>query len=165
MTNFSLIILEITDTADVLTREQFFLNKFTPEYNILKEAGNSKGYKHSEKSKAQIKKERLGKKHTIDVRLKMSSTRRGVNNNFFGKKHSEDTILTLKEYAKIRKTVSKGGLSVEVFDTFTNTKQVYNSIREAAKSLATNMSTLVSRDKRGTTKLYKNRYNITINRP
>jgi len=53
---------------------------------------------------------------------------------------------------------------VVVLDTSTNNKQVYKSIREAAKGLNTNMSTLVSRVKRGTTKLYKNRYNIIINR-
>lgn len=47
---FILEILEYCPSSIVLTREQFFIDKFNPEYNILKVAGTSLGYKHNEAS-------------------------------------------------------------------------------------------------------------------
>jgi hypothetical protein len=34
--------------SNAIAREQYYLDLLKPEYNILKVAGNSKGYKHSE---------------------------------------------------------------------------------------------------------------------
>lgn len=47
---FRLEILEYCPRAILLAREQFYLDKFNPEYNILKIAGSNLGYKHSEAS-------------------------------------------------------------------------------------------------------------------
>lgn len=47
---FRLEILEYCPNTIVLVREQFYLDKFNPEYNILKVAGSNLGYKHSETS-------------------------------------------------------------------------------------------------------------------
>jgi len=47
---FRLEILEYCPSSIVLAREQFYLDKFNPEYNILKVAGSNLGYKHSEAS-------------------------------------------------------------------------------------------------------------------
>ncbi len=47
---FRLEILEYCPSSIVLTREQFYLDNFNPEYNILKVAGSNLGYKHSEAS-------------------------------------------------------------------------------------------------------------------
>src|SRR3954462_14430715 len=47
---FRLEILEYCPRTIVLDREQFYIDKLTPEYNILKIAGSSFGYKHSEAS-------------------------------------------------------------------------------------------------------------------
>lgn len=47
---FRLEILEYCPSSIVLVREQFYLDKFNPEYNILKVAGSNLGYKHSEAS-------------------------------------------------------------------------------------------------------------------
>jgi group I intron endonuclease len=47
---FRLEILEYCPTSIVLDREQFYLDKLNPEYNILKIAGSNLGYKHSEPS-------------------------------------------------------------------------------------------------------------------
>jgi hypothetical protein len=38
----------------LLEKEQFYLTELNPPYNILKIAGSSKGFKHSEKSKSKI---------------------------------------------------------------------------------------------------------------
>jgi hypothetical protein len=46
--NFNLEILEYCDPKDVLSREQFFLDYFKPELNILTVAGKLNGFKHSD---------------------------------------------------------------------------------------------------------------------
>ena len=47
---FRLEILEYFPILIVLDREQFYIDKLNPEYNILKIAGSNLGYKHSEAS-------------------------------------------------------------------------------------------------------------------
>ena len=47
---FRLEILEYCPSSIVLDREQFYIDKLNPEYNILKIAGSNLGYKHSEDS-------------------------------------------------------------------------------------------------------------------
>jgi len=47
---FRLEILEYCPSSIVLNREQFYIDKLNPEYNILKIAGSNLGYKHSEAS-------------------------------------------------------------------------------------------------------------------
>jgi len=47
---FRLEILEYCSSTEVLNREQFYLDSYKPEYNILKTAGSILGYKHSEAS-------------------------------------------------------------------------------------------------------------------
>lgn len=44
--NFTLEILEYCPKNKIIDREQYFLNKFKPEYNILQKAGSSVGFKH-----------------------------------------------------------------------------------------------------------------------
>lgn len=48
--NFSLEILEYCDRSIVINREQYYLDKYEPEYNILTKAGSSLGFKHSEQT-------------------------------------------------------------------------------------------------------------------
>jgi group I intron endonuclease len=38
--NFTLEILEYCDSSEVVTREQYYLDLFKPEYNILSTAGS-----------------------------------------------------------------------------------------------------------------------------
>jgi len=47
---FRLEILEYCSISILLDREQFYIDKLNPEYNILKIAGSILGYKHSEAS-------------------------------------------------------------------------------------------------------------------
>jgi hypothetical protein len=52
--NFTLDIIEYCSTEDVLNREQFYLYSLKPSYNILKVAGSSYGYTHTEASLLRI---------------------------------------------------------------------------------------------------------------
>lgn len=46
--NFMVEILEYTDKLCLLEREQYYIDLLKPQYNILKKAGSSLGFKHSE---------------------------------------------------------------------------------------------------------------------
>lgn len=50
MGNFALLILDFTDQENTLVKEQFWLDKLKPDYNILTRAANSSGFKHSAES-------------------------------------------------------------------------------------------------------------------
>jgi group I intron endonuclease len=52
--NFSLEILEYCEPSRVVTREQYYIDLLKPEYNILKVAGSSWGYKHTEESRSKM---------------------------------------------------------------------------------------------------------------
>jgi len=58
--NFTLEIIEYCEPSDVIDREQFYLDKFKPEYNILTKAGSSLGYQHSEETKIKISEAKKG---------------------------------------------------------------------------------------------------------
>lgn len=92
----------------------------------------------------------------------MSESRKGKDNSFFGKSHSDETRAKLREIALNREKDHKPSLTVEVLDLTDHSTSVYSSVREAALKLGTNVSTLISRDKRGTIKPYRGRYVISI---
>jgi NUMOD1 domain len=48
--NFSLEILEYCKEEDAVKREQYYMDKFKPDYNIVEVAGSTLGYKHTEES-------------------------------------------------------------------------------------------------------------------
>jgi group I intron endonuclease len=49
--SFSLEILEYCDIADLTKKEQYYLDKLNPGYNIFKIAASSLGFLHSESYK------------------------------------------------------------------------------------------------------------------
>ena len=63
----------------LLEREQYYLNTLNPEYNILKQAGSSLGFKLSQETK-----------------IKMSNAKKGLSSPKKDKKLSEDTKLLIK---------------------------------------------------------------------
>ena len=52
---FCLYILEYCEPSILLEREQYYIDTLNPEYNILKIAGSSLGFKHSEETIAKLK--------------------------------------------------------------------------------------------------------------
>ncbi len=76
---FDFLILEIVDDREkVRAREQHWLD-------VLESWKNNKGYNMSPVSNGT-----LGLKMTVEQRQKMSETRRGEDNGFFGKTHTDD---------------------------------------------------------------------------
>lgn len=108
--NFSLIIMEYCDKLDLTIREQYYLNKLNPQYNILKIAGSSWGFKHSEETKRKIsqslkgiyvkeKSALFGRKHTEETNKLRSFKKLKEKSPIFGKIHNKDTLNLIREKA------------------------------------------------------------------
>lgn len=168
MFNFCLYILEYTNSENIISCEQKWINLLQPEYNINPTAGSSKGYKHCEESKKKMRLAALGRTHTEEVKNFMSISRRNENNPFFGKKHSVNVIKKLKELASNRKYLPKSGIEVEITDLATKKTIVYNSIRKAAIAINSDIKTVLRREKlqneKGLNTPYRKRYIINIKR-
>jgi hypothetical protein len=129
---FRLEVLEYCDLQVLLKREQFYMDKFYPEYNILNFAGSSLGYVYSEASRAKMSISQIGKKA-------------GEKNHMFGK-HNPRPKGAGRPYQKI-----------EVIDIKNNITTIYDSIALAALALKTHHSSISNYFARNQ-KLYKNQY-------
>lgn len=130
---FRLEILEYCDPQELLKKEQFYMDKFNPEYNILKFAGSSLGYVFSEASRAKMSISHIG-------------IQAGEKNPMFGvrKTHSKEirALITLAKLGKsflsdtVKAKMSKErGTAIKVIDLKTNETSVYTSIKKAAEAM------------------------------
>jgi group I intron endonuclease len=119
--NFSISILEYCDKSILIEREQHYLDSLQPKYNILKLAGSSLGYTHTQESKDKrskalalgsdgvytgSKSALFGRTHSEETIAKMSLNMRfasGEKNPFYGKLHNDKYIEVMKEKALNRK--------------------------------------------------------------
>lgn len=128
-----------------LEGEQHYIDLLKPEYNILKKAGSSLGFKHSEEtlkklSAAQKAIDRLGKnhpmfgkKHTEESLAKISDAKKGEKHPMFGRKN-----VNHPRYGKAKPEGSgRYSSRIAVLDVLTNERTEYDSIR--ATSLALNI--------------------------
>jgi group I intron endonuclease len=65
-------ILEYCSKQESIEREQYYMDLFKPEYNILTIAGSPLGRKLSIESRAKIAKSKLGSTHTEETKALMS---------------------------------------------------------------------------------------------
>ena len=100
-------------------------------YNI--DLGGSYAGKMSEKTKQKISKAHKGKVHSDEAKRKMSIARKGENNSFFGRTHTEETKKLIGYKNSQKSWKDKFGVdhnkSIGVFCIETNT--FYGSSREA----------------------------------
>ena len=76
---------------DLISTEQFYLDSKKHWFNICPKAMSSAGVKRSDEHKKKSRLINLGRKHSEEVRQKESENRKGENNPFFNKKHSEES--------------------------------------------------------------------------
>ena len=106
-TNFSLTILEICDKDSLMSREKYFFEVYSPEYNILKTPGSpnrGSGWTHSE---ATIESMRIAASKTFKSPEFLTKLSKG----------------------------QPSGIEVEVTDLETNNTTTYHAIRAAARAL------------------------------
>lgn len=86
--NFRLDILEYCDPKLLIGREQYYMDLFKPEYNTLKIAGSSLGFKHTE-----------------NTRTQMSINNTGVNHPLFGKTLTNETRIKIGKAKRLNTTI------------------------------------------------------------
>lgn len=72
--NFKLDIIEYCVPSIIIEREQYYLDKLKPEYNILKIAGSLAGFKHSDSSIELMRASKLGRKRTETAKLTIAAS-------------------------------------------------------------------------------------------
>lgn len=70
--NFKLDILEYCAPEECVKREQYYLDLLKPEYNLLKTAGSSLGYKHTEETIAKFKERKFTPEHLAKLRTHLT---------------------------------------------------------------------------------------------
>lgn len=114
--NFNLYILEYCNPDKLIEREQYYMDLFNPEYNILKIAGSTSGYKHSPETILKYKNRII----STEARLNMSQAKRGI---------PQISPLRLKNQLLAR------GYKIIIINKINNSIKQYPSIRSAAKDL------------------------------
>jgi len=109
---FSLEILEYCDIDILISKEQYYINLFEPEYNTLKTASSRLGLKHSELTKQKMSKNLKGENHPL-------FGVKSLDNPNFGKKHSEESIEKINQALGI--TIYIYSLDYKLLYTFTST--------------------------------------------
>lgn len=71
ISNFVISVLEYTNHSrlELIKREQYYIDTLNPEYNILRKAGNSLGYKHSFQTKLKISLFNKGRKLSSKTKI------------------------------------------------------------------------------------------------
>lgn len=127
--NFNLEILEYCKYNKLTEREQYYIDKLKPQYNILK-TGNS----------------RLGAKHTIDAKALMSIKQSGINNPNYEKTLTLKTRLQISESLKTKYKNNKPKLNnrsiislrnkpikIKIYDKFNILINEFTSIKNTAR--------------------------------
>ena len=127
--NFKLDILEYCDPEEILVREQFYLDLYSPEYNILKTAGSLLGFKHSSETKAKMSVQKIGNQNATG----------GI-----GRKRAEGA--------------GSPSVSVEVLDQETGIKTIYPSMSGVGKALGVPSGSIRMYFSRGHSQPFKGRY-------
>jgi group I intron endonuclease len=163
--NFSLTILEYCDKSDLKTREQFYIDKLNPQYNILKGAISSLNSKHSENTKTKnnksLKRVSVQEKSALIGSLQTEATTKLMNlktlkesNPLIGKTYNENT--------KIKLSVISGNL-VNIYEKFSSKgfKLIgsFVSARRAGKFLGISGSTIIKYKNSGG--IFKDRYKFS----
>lgn len=153
---FSLIILEIIDKnfyedkkifkSFYLSREQFYMDLYKPEYNLCPTAGSLLGFIHSEETKNKLRgplNPFYGKRHTPESLEKISNASKGDKNPMYGKPKSAEFIA----HQNKDKTGSNNHMSKKVYVyNYINKENIYfkefDTIISVAKYLGCSKTTI-----------------------
>ena len=130
---------------DLIKNEQFYIDKYKPQYNICRIAGNTLGRKPTEETilKMKITHSKRNCKHSEETKLKMSISAKGK-------------VISEQQRIKISKTLS---IPILQFDKEDNFIKEYNSVKEAILKYNNNTSIIeVLKGRRKTASGFKWKY-------
>jgi hypothetical protein len=180
---FKLDILEYCDPKAIASREQFFINYLKPEYNILKVAYSSLGYKHSKEALLKINKNLAKLNSEKAIKVKVTNIETNVSHVYASLTETAQMFnsnkTTITKY--IRNSLLLNGIykleaelpvsnydsnylnhpnsiEIEVTDLDLNTITVYTSVRAAARSLGIGHTTISNYFNRNQFRPCKGRY-------
>jgi group I intron endonuclease len=147
LSNFAYLVLELfpeivtkENNKQLLDLEDFYLKTLLPNYNILTEAGNSFGYKHTEITRIKMK-----NNYSLEIRLAIGN----LNKN---KIFSEETKEKMKQSALNRKksilseesilNMKKASKPLIVYNLDNTLFGKFNSLTEAALELKCGIKTI-----------------------
>ena len=122
ISQFYFVVLEYCEIEDLIKKEQYYIDQLNPIYNILRTAGSSLGYQHTEEykelfsgekhpffgkthtelTKSQIRESMLGSTRSEEVKKRISDSLKskdllGANNPFYGKTHTDESLKKMSE--------------------------------------------------------------------
>ena len=115
--NFIFEVMCYCYNEDLITNEQFYIDKYKPQYNICKIAGSSLGRKTTEETiiKMKISHSKRNCKHSEETKFKMSLSHKGK-------------VISLQQKEDIRKSLS---IPILQFDKEGKFIKEYSSTKEA----------------------------------
>lgn len=122
---FSIDILEYCESSVLIKREQYYLDTLEPEYNILKKAGSSLGYKHSLETLLKFKEHRLSSEALINLKL------------------AKKGIVSSSPLRRINHLLATGHI-ITVVNKKDNSVKVYDSIRAASRDIGISHATILN---------------------
>jgi group I intron endonuclease len=133
--------MEYCDKDMLINREQFYLDKLSPNYNILKQAYSLEGFKHSAETIENLKNRQFTKEHKENLskaNLGREFSQETINKlSVSMKNHHKDHPLTPEALESIKaKTTEREGVSVILINKDTGEQTEFVTQTEAAKFLS-----------------------------
>ena len=180
---FKLEILEYCEPKDLVKKEQYYMDILNPQYNVLKKAYSSLGYKHAKDSLVKIKKRLLILNKSKSISVKVTNLETNISDEFDSLTAAAKTfnstrstlqrhILNSKPFKGIYKLEANLSVSnfdsnylnhsksikIEVTDLDLKTVSNYNSILSAARVLGIRSTTISNFLIRNQNKPFKGRF-------
>ena len=180
---FKLEILEYCNPKELAKREQYYMDAFTPEYNVLKAAYTSLGYKHTKESLVKINENLAKLNKSKSIAVKVTNLETNVSQEYPSLRNAAESLntnkTTLKKYILSSKPLNgiyklesnlnisnfdsnyinhPSSIKIEVTDLELNTITSYTSIHSVARALGIGHNTISNFFKRNQTRPYKARY-------
>ncbi len=105
--NFKFEILEYCNKESLIEKEQYYIDKLSPKYNVLKFAGSSLGFKHSIETKLKLKARNSNKGYNITVFDQINNTIKKYNSIRVTAKTLEVSHTTVLNYLNKNKLLKK----------------------------------------------------------